>query len=876
MIPNIENKKPIYIMSLDASDIYYHNYREMNIKYEYYGMIPFSLESLKLVDVGLKTKYIESRDKFISNDIINVKFKSKVRSANEMVDIYENKIKYAKDNDKKYQDELIAYKHLLEEHSTANEYVDDLWGELSVSDIRKELYKKGFKIKFKNSRTGNIKEVEYVVYKRSSAKSRTGQCLFIKKSLYKKMIDWSRMYLPFKTGQKIDLASLLAYESLVGSSLEDTIKIDPYKILIVDDVESKFKKVCNVVRKNEETGFLDSFKEEVDVVNSLFDGESLLESKYFKDGTGMILLRNHMFKSAAFNCNIQKFLKDKCPKDIVYEEWKIKDMYGNPMNATDIEMIITPSSLKALKFLDVLPEDNKDKMWNYWRELVSNEGSLFGICKHEKKSKIGVDAEGSVLQQTSYQMINCLPVNKDDIEKLLEKEKEYITKLKTDNDFLMDEIHKFKDVTNSNEAIYSLYHHNKELINTKLFRNFKKTFVKKRVSHAKKGKIKIKGDYCVLLGNPLEFLYHAIGEFNVDEGSKSLTYNNVYTTLYKFDEDLIGFRNPNTSPSNVLIVRNTYNNDIDNYFNLTSNIVCVNAIKFAIQDILSGCDYDSDTMLLSSEEKLVDIGKRCFEKYDPCINKIKGSPKRYELTKHDHFEIDNQLSHSQRNIGKVVNLGQFSMSVYWDLINNGEQGKDIDELLKKVDVMTVLSGIAIDMAKKFYDIDMDREIRHVQKNEKLKLYNKKPLFWIYVSQSKTIKNRVEKYECPMDYLIEGLNELEIYKDNNIIHFDEFLVDSSVLKVDTRQINNIKDLLESYSNDVKALYSKNNTSEDFHRKIEFLNQEYCNKIKKWKLKDGTISLLIRDSYNAGDSFLLKIFKLLHESHQEKLLKNIKKG
>jgi len=37
----IENKKSVYIMSLEASDIYYHSKRGMSIKKEYYGMIPF-------------------------------------------------------------------------------------------------------------------------------------------------------------------------------------------------------------------------------------------------------------------------------------------------------------------------------------------------------------------------------------------------------------------------------------------------------------------------------------------------------------------------------------------------------------------------------------------------------------------------------------------------------------------------------------------------------------------------------------------------------------------------------------------------------------------------------------------------------------------
>jgi hypothetical protein len=77
--------------------------------------------------------------------------------------------------------------------------------------------------------------------------------------------------------------------------------------------------------------------------------------------------------------------------------------------AKDIDLICTPSSLKALKFSNVIGTD-KD-MWEYWKRKVNEDENLFGVCKHDKKSKLGYDENGNVLQQTSYQMINCLPMN---------------------------------------------------------------------------------------------------------------------------------------------------------------------------------------------------------------------------------------------------------------------------------------------------------------------------------------------------------------------------------------------------------------------------------------------------------------------------------
>src|SRR5699024_5810264 len=61
------------------------------------------------------------------------------------------------------------------------------WQEVSNTELREIMYRDGF----------TIDGVEYVVYKRSSSKSRTGQCLFIKQSLKEPMMEWSRLGLPF-------------------------------------------------------------------------------------------------------------------------------------------------------------------------------------------------------------------------------------------------------------------------------------------------------------------------------------------------------------------------------------------------------------------------------------------------------------------------------------------------------------------------------------------------------------------------------------------------------------------------------------------------------------------------------------------------------
>lgn len=747
---------------------------DRELKLKYVGMIPASLELEKLSKVGLTTYENRTNSKLLSDDVINVKFKQKVKSAKEMITQLNKKVKQLNSTQLEYKQKLLDFIEVLKQEKEMEK-----WKGVSNNALRNLLYVNGFTLKRIDEKTNEVVKTKYVVYKRSSSKSRIGQCLFIKEDLYQEMISWSRLGLSF-AGHNVDAPSLLAYQALVGSSIEGTITLNPDSILIVSDLDSKFKKVCNVIRKGED-GLLDSFVEETTISNSIFDGQSLLDSSYFPTGKSMLLLRNHMFKSAAFNCNIQKYLNDNCPSYLEFDEWKIPDMFGSEKLAKNIRLIITPSSLKALKFSNIL--GSEAAMFKYWSEFIKENGqdySVFGVVKSEKQSK---HSDGLLpMQQTSYQMLNCLPMNEYEVQKISEYEMDYLYKLKNNDSFFIQHLAKSVNSVNSNSMFIDLYKHNKKITRTKVFRDFRKTEINRHLTHVKHGKVRLHGDYCTMLGNPMEFLSHSIGKFDVESGDSTLRENEIYTPLFDFDVELVGFRNPNTSPSNVLLVKNVHRAEIEKYFNLTSNIVCVNAIKFPLQDILSGSDYDSDTLLLFNSPTMLQLAKRCYGKYRVCINNVSSDKRTYRLTEDDMATIDNQLSLSQKNIGRVVNLGQLCMSKYWDLINKGKNESELSSLLKKIDIMTVLSGICIDLAKKMYDINIDDEVENVAQADELK--GDKPLFWKYVSQNKDIKTSM--MYCPMDYLFETMSKVGYANQRENIDLLKLLVTHDKKSADRKQ------------------------------------------------------------------------------------------
>ncbi|MCM3257008.1 hypothetical protein M3664_04335 [Paenibacillus lautus] len=845
-----ELHKPVYIPSIEGSDIYNHMYRGRDIDFKYIGMIPSSLELNKLTTLGFKTKSKKTNSKLISSDIINVKFKQKVDSGKQSIKRIELKLSKLDEDRYEYKEKLSNFAEMIR-----TELGQEKWNGLSQSDLRHKLYTTGF----------TINGIKYVVYKRSSAKSRIGQCLFIKEDLYEPMIKWSRMGIEFRNeGIDIDYPSLLAYESLVGSSLEDTVYINPKNILIVNDVSSTFSRLSNVVRTGKD-GYLDSFPEESIISNSLFDGESLLESSYFSNGKSMMLLRNHMFKSAAFSCNIQKFLKDHTPSGIDYDTWEISNMYSEKILAKDIHLITTPSSVKALKFSNLKGSDKK--MWDYWRKFVLKDKCVFGVCKSEKKSKRGYDEYGKVLQQTSYQMINSLPITKDDIKNFTQLEKEYITKLKNDDEFFISYLDQNKNDMNTNEMFVDLYLKNNQIAKTKIFKNFRKKTISSYVTHIKNGKVRLKGDYCVMLGNPIEFLFHSIGQLDTANPKALALHNNeVYTSMFE-ETELTGFRNPHTSPNNVLLVTNKKTKYIDDYLNLSNNIVCVNAIDFPLQDILSGCDYDSDTVLLIKDKYLLDLTKKVFGKYNVCVNKVTSSKRKYHVNNTDMAIIDNELSNSQRYIGRTVNTGQLCMSRYWDLLNKGQSEIIISELMKKIDVVTVLSGICIDLAKKMFEIDINKEIDRISKtNELLK---EKPLFWRYVSQSKSIETK--KYDCPMDFLFEEMDRLNYADQKEEILFKDLLIVRDAKKSNRRQENKVLSYVETMVSKINNTYSSNFSEDERERRIDDIIKYYRFFVEKIQINENTMySLLLKISNNKRDKIATRLLNTLYLSQKAQFL------
>lgn len=432
----------------------------------------------------------------------------------------------------------------------------------STAELRRTLYNDGFV----------CNGVRYVRWKRSSGSSRVGKCLFIDEKLYARMHKWEMCGLKVAEGEEVDLAALESYISLPSSSIIDILEINPENILVIDDYESKF--FDRVMSVSEDGDHLIAEEKDEQITNSIWDGQGLIDisamGKY--SDKGMILLRNLFFKCCCFNTNLQQWFADHG----ITEVSQLKG-YTKAKRVEDIKIITTPSSIKYLKFGTI----------NDWMKHIDN---TFGVVKYDKPTHF---FDGRMVQ-THYQLLNSLQMNKAETAAFLKETFDYMTAIRTDPAVLryhikypIEDEFDISPAESKNDVVYKLLGLNDRFAQTKLYHDFKIDILKSFTKNLRLGHVLVEGNYETLFGNPIEMLQASIGKF---DGVSVLGVGNIHTKRFGYGQRLVGSRSPHISMSNVWVPTNVECSEIDRYFNLTNEIVCINSIGENVLNELSGCD----------------------------------------------------------------------------------------------------------------------------------------------------------------------------------------------------------------------------------------------------------------------------------------------
>ena len=734
-----------------------------------------------------------------TQDIVCFEYNMNCKSYEEQVKIVEKSIKsnledenYNEDRDKKLN-EFLEKIHLISEKFVA----------MNKNEIRNDSYSNSISITYKKrDKNGNYKDLKTIKYKqlyRSTGKAKNGSCMFINEKLYDKATKFLRMGIKIPK-ENSPLVEIRAYEPLVSSTIIDRIKIDPKNILILNDIDSFFETNVVIVETNENKECITRRENNYKLKNTLFDGQGLIDKTIFpKDCNGYILLRQHFCKMACFCTDVQLFFKDWFGSD--YNNAKVIDMFGNEHYAKDIKLITTDNAMKWLKF---------NVSYDYWCDWVGICHNNFGIVKTAHKSKLGD------VQKMSYQMVNSLDC--DIMEDVVKDSVEYVSQLKKDNNVFLEYLRMNSNFSNDYEVLVALCKQNWDFTRSEYFRDRKKDIIQKYIKNMKLGKLIQNADNLVIVGSPYAMLLHSVGE-NVENDNTFVKENNTiqcYTERFDNGEYLAFFRSPFNSKNNLSYLHNVYDNKFKRYFIFGKQIIAVNMIHTDFQDRNNGSDQDSDSGFTTNQLSIVEHARKCYLEYPTIVNNIPKEKNNYNDTPLDYSMIDNNIANSSFVIGTSSNLAQIAQTYSYNFIKQKYQDY--------VCILSVLAQVAIDSAKRRFDIDLVSEINRIQNDLDIEK-NGYPIFWKKIKRKndkfgmvKKKKKDNTKYNtklnCPMNFLYEL--KFPTFRSNESTLPMSYFFQKFELETNRRQSKKVEEFIQNYSLD---LNNYNISSENINDRCE---------------------------------------------------------
>ena len=811
-----DNRYGVKVRNIDSAVLLEHN-RGIRPYLSYTkATVPNSLLLDFLKKNGLRIKGASTRD------LIGLSFNYGTNSFDHELKKLQNKLQDASTiKEEEFYQQLI-------ENATKNK---DKYEKISKAQIRKDFYENGVEIDYGDEK------IRYLPLYRSSGRAKLGSCTFINENLYDIAIDYLRMGMELPD-EDLDITGIQAYSSLAASSIKDKITILPEEILCLKDVDSIFRTKVISVETDKDKHCITREIDDYPLKNTLFDGQGLIDDSIFPDwANGYVLLRNHFTKLAAFHCDIQKFMKDYFGND--YETATVKDYWGRDVKVSAIKLITTDNAFKFIKMgMD----------FDTWASKVEETNdNQWGIVKSVYESKLGD------VQRMSYQMVNALDLLS--IDSVIKTSKEYIRQLKSDDKVFIDYLKKNVNYANDYEVLIALYEHNPMISRSSYFRERRKEIIKNYLLDFKNGRVIQNSDNLVIAGNPYAMLLHSVGEDPLQDPTFKVEDKAIQVWTERFDDGkyLASFRSPFNSQNNLCRLHNVYHSLFDEYFYPGKLTVFVNMIGTDFQARNNGSDQDSDTIYVTDQEDIVRWAEHCLEEFPTIENNIPKETNSYRNTMEDFALVDTKIAAANTAIGEASNLAQLCLTYGYNF--NDRKFKDY------ACILAVLAQVAIDNAKRCFDVDLNNEIRRIKKDLQV-AENGLPLFWFYIkrkgkfakqnNQRTIMKNFNPSLVCPMNYLCE-LKFPRYRSSLETIPITDFLIREEYT-MSRKLPRKIEKFVEKYSIEYKDMkvdgsFDKDLMDMEFEELINDIHKIYINKDYKF-LMSYLLKRAFKDSRNSS--------------------------
>lgn len=610
-----------------------------------------------------------------------------------------------------------------------------------------------------------INGIKYKLLLGTTGGIKNNTVLFVRESLFDEI--WNCINGDIDASVEMLPSKLMAYMALTFSA--STPVSNTKNILVVHDVETKFKDKVTTIKMTDEDTEPTLEPEEIEVEVNACDGCGMITpelAKIWSKDLGLdydspaFCIRNLWTKGMLTSFDFKKY----CEK--VLHKSKVTDVWGKEHNINDIDIILNESMLKCWKMYKSLDE---------YLEAIENNHYEFSVTKYVHK-----EIENS--RMMNYQYTQCLDLDDDKIEKLLKDDMNEIKSVQG-LDYRKSIVFGKGIYLNDNNVwtegeddlhIKALMV-DKNAINDNYIKNKLRDAISKRIKMLKTSKINVEGNYQIAIGEPIIQLESMFGL----EPKGLLKRGEFYIEYWrkKEIEKVASFRSPMSCKENVRIMNISYEEKAIKWYGHLRGLIVFNAWDTTMM-AMNGEDFDADMNFTTSNEIIVN------SIYDlPAINCIgNSSNKKSYIERSDYIEsIRNGFGNK---VGSVTNVG----SSLYDTLSKFEVGtkeyETIDNRIKKVQYLQQEVIDAVKNGKppkpipkewtdvKSCTVNIDKEtgvvldpLEVVEKKEfnKKILTDKKPYFFRYVYDSidkeykkfinDTNENCINKFRCTVNELL---------------------------------------------------------------------------------------------------------------------------
>lgn len=435
-----------------------------------------------------------------------------------------------------------------------------------------------------------INDVEYVRLLGTNGGIKQSTIVFVSKRLapeLKRLIDNGR-----NTNKELVPAKFEAYRALICSGSNPVSM--PNGIAVVDDCVTHFK--SDVIFLNDENdgepeiGFQTNAEVELDesdgygiMLPSLAERWSMELGLHYT--VSAVNTRLSFEKGVCFTFDFLDFADNVAGTRI------IKDAWGNDVDLSNVELILTTSMLKLW--------DSYDSCEHYLQCCREN-GYTFGITKTSPKK---LEKERSL----NYQFIQSYDLSDDDIEELISPTIHEIHDIlgldwKKTVLFLKGVGLTDSNVDNIKNDFAKAIMVDSRVLNDSFVQKKIYAMIKKRITDAKIGVIKVHGNYSIVCGDPYALCQHMFGMEVTGLLSTGEIYNKYW--LDSGANQLACFRAPMTCHNNIRLMTVNRSAEALHWYQYLTTVTLLNAWDTTAH-ALNGCDKDGDLIFLTNNNVLV-------------------------------------------------------------------------------------------------------------------------------------------------------------------------------------------------------------------------------------------------------------------------------